>query len=102
MIDRLALVAEARGAIRHHALALGGADGGAEVGLLAEAAFALPAFRGVERNDVVAGLHRDDAGADLADDARALVTEDGGEDALAVETVERVGVGMADAGRLDL
>src|SRR5947209_7650717 len=37
MEHRLALVAEARGAVRHHPLALGGTDRGAEVGFLAEA-----------------------------------------------------------------
>ena len=51
---------------------------------------------------MVAGLHAGDAGADLADHARALMAEDRGEDAFAVEPVERVGVGMADAGRHDL
>ena len=51
---------------------------------------------------MIAGLHGGDAGADLANDARALMAEDGRKNALAVETVERIGVGMADAGRLDL
>ena len=74
--DRLALVAEARGAVGHQALALGGADRGAEIGLLAEAAFALAAFRRVERDHVVARLDRRDAGADLANDAGALMAED--------------------------
>jgi hypothetical protein len=41
-------------------------------------------------------------GADLAHHARALVAEDRGEDALAVQSVERIGVGVADAGRHDL
>ena len=51
---------------------------------------------------MVARLHAGDAGADLADHARALMAEDRGEDSLAVEAVERVGVGVADAGRHDL
>ena len=51
---------------------------------------------------MVARFHRDDAGADLANDAGALMAEDRGEDSLAVQAVERVGVGVADAGRLDL
>ena len=102
MEDRLALVAEARGAVGHHALALGRADRGAEVGLLAEAAFALPAFRRVERDHMVARLHRGDARADLANDAGALMAEDRREDPLAVEAIERVGVGVANSGRLDL
>ncbi|MEH2471598.1 hypothetical protein V1284_003042 [Nitrobacteraceae bacterium AZCC 2299] len=102
MIDRLALVAEARGAVGHHALALGGADRGAEIGLLAQAAFALPAFRRVERDDMIAGFHRADAGPDLANDAGAFMAEDRGKDALAVKPVERIGIGVADAGGLDL
>ena len=100
--DGLALVAEPRGAVGHHALALGGADRGAEIGLLAEAAFALPAFRRVKRDDVIARLHRDHAGADLPHDSRALMTEDRRKNSLAVEAVEGIGVGMTDAGRLDL
>src|SRR5882724_12222716 len=73
VIDRLALEAEAAGAVGHHALALGGADRGAEIGLLAETAFALAAFGRVKRNDVVAGFHRDHAAAHLANDAGALM-----------------------------
>jgi hypothetical protein len=64
--DRLALVAEAAGAVGHHALALGGADRGAEIGLAAEARLTLAAFGRVERDDVVADFDRGDAGPDLA------------------------------------
>ena len=102
MEDRLALVAEAAGAVGHHALALGRADRGAEVGLAAEARFTLAAFGRVERDDVVAGLHAGHAGADLAHHRPRPLAEDRREDALAVEAVERVGVGVADAGRHDL
>ena len=42
------------------------------------------------------------AGADLAHDARALVAEDRREHALRIGARQRVGVGVADAGRLDL
>src|SRR5262245_60201990 len=98
VIDRAALVGEAAGAVGHHALALCGADRGAEIGLVAQAAFALAAFGRVERDHVIAGFHRRHALADLADDAGALVAEDGWKDSLAVEAVERVGVGVADAG----
>ena len=42
------------------------------------------------------------ARAHFAHDARAFMAEDRGEDAFAVEAVERVGVGVADAGGLDL
>jgi len=51
---------------------------------------------------MVAGLHRDDARPYLADDAGSFVAEDRGENSLAVETVQRVGIGMANPGRLDL
>ena len=72
----VAVAAEARGAVRHHALALRGADRGAEIGAPRETGFALPAFRRVERDDVIADFERRHAGADLAHDARALVAED--------------------------
>ena len=51
---------------------------------------------------MVARLHRGDAGPDFANDAGALMAEDRGEDSLAVEAVQRVGIGVADSGRLDL
>ncbi len=51
---------------------------------------------------MVARLHRGDARADFAHDARAFMAEDRREDALAVEAIERIGVGVADAGRHDL
>src|SRR6202140_3855588 len=100
--DRLAFVAEARRAIGHQALALRRADCGAQVGLAAEAAFALAAFGRVQRYHMVAGLHRGDALSDLPDDAGTLVAEDRGEDSLAIESVKRIGVGVANSRRLDL
>src|SRR3546814_15429035 len=73
--DRLALVAEPRRAVGHQPLALGGADRGAEVGLTRQAAFALAAFGGVERDYMVAGLDAGDARADLAHPARTTSEE---------------------------
>src|SRR5260221_7244534 len=102
MVDRLALVREAAGTVGHHALALGRADRGAEVGLAAEARLTLAAFGRVQRDDVVARLDAGDARPDLAHDARTLMAEDRREQPFAVEPVERVGIGMADAGRHDL
>ena len=67
---------EAAGAVRHQALALRGADRGAEIGLARQAGWALPAFRRVERDDVVALLDRGDALADIDDDAGAFMAED--------------------------
>ena len=102
VVNLLALVGEARGAVRHQALALGGADGGAQVGLARQAGRALAAFRRVERDDVVALLHRGDAGSDIDNDARALMAEDRREQALGVRAREGELVGVADAGGLDL
>src|SRR5580692_97144 len=101
VIDGLALVAEARGAIGHYPFALGGADRRAQIGLLAKAAFALAAFGSVERNDVVARLHRGHAGANFAHDTGTLMAEDGWKEAFTVKAVERVGIRVANAGRLD-
>ena len=63
---------------------------------------ALPAFRRVERNDVVALLQRGHAGADIDDDARALVAEDRREQPFRIGAGAGEFVGVADAGRLDL
>ena len=102
VIDRLALVAEPRRAVRHQALALRCADRGAQVRLAGQAAFALAAFRRVERDHMIARLHAGHAGADFAHDARALMAQHAREDALGVQPVQRVGIGMADAGGHDL
>ena len=51
---------------------------------------------------MVAGFQRGDAGADLAHDAGAFMAEDRREDAFRVGARQRVGVGVADAGRHDL
>ena len=102
MVDLLAADGEARAAVRHQALALRAADGLAQVGLLAQAVFALAAFRRVQRNHVVAFLQRGHARAHVHHDAGALVAEDGREDAFRVGAGERVVVGVADAGGLQL
>src|SRR5882762_2058517 len=52
----LALEGEARGAVRHHALALGYADSLAQVGLAGQAELAGSAFGGIQRNHVIAGF----------------------------------------------
>ena len=102
MGDRLAVAREPAGAVRHQALALGGADGDAEIGLAAEAVFALPAFRRVERNDVIALLQRGHTLADIHHHARTLMAEDGGENAFRVAAREGEFVGMANTGGLYL
>jgi hypothetical protein len=102
MVDRLVPEAEARRSVGHQALALGGANRRAEVGLLRQARFTLAAFGGVERDDVVADLHRGDSGPDLADDPGAFMAEDRRKDSLRILALQRVGVGVADPGRHDL
>ena len=102
VMDGLAAIRKAAGAVRHQSLALRGADGRAQVGLARGAALALAALRRVERDDVIACFQRPDAGADVHHDARAFVAEDRREQALRIGAGERVLVGVADAGGLDL
>src|SRR5437870_3529668 len=63
----LAAEREAAAAIRHHALPLRSTYRLAQVGLAAQAVFALPALRGVERNDVIAFFHAADPGPYIED-----------------------------------
>src|SRR3546814_15173464 len=102
MKDRLSLIAEPAGAVGHHALALGRPDRGAQVRFLAEAGFALAAFGRVERDDMVADLHRGYARAHLAHDSSAFMAKDRREDALRILALQRVSVGMAGARRHEL
>lgn len=96
MEQLLALVREARGAVRHQALALGSAYGLAQVGLAREAELALAAFRGVQRDHMVAHGHRGHALAYRFDDRAAFMAEDRREDAFRVGTGQGVGIGVAD------
>ncbi len=98
MVDRLAVIAEAAGAVGHQALALGGAHRAAQVGLAGLAEFALAAFGGIQRNHVIADLHRSHALTDRFDHTAALVTENAGKYAFAVLTGQGVGIGMANTG----
>jgi hypothetical protein len=77
------------------------ADRLAEIGLLTEAIVALAAFGGVERDDVVALPEAGNARADIDDDPRPFMAENGGKQAFRIGARERVGVGVADASRLD-
>ncbi len=101
MIDGRAFIAEPGGAVGHQPCSLRRADRGAQVGLAAEAAFALAAFGRVERDHVIAGLYAGDARADFAHDPCAFVAEHAGEDALGIQPIQRIGVGMANARRHD-
>jgi len=98
MVDRLALIAEAGGAVGHQTLALSGANRAAEVGLARLAELALPAFGGIERNHVIADGNRRDALAHRLDDSAALVAEDAGEHALRILAGKRVRIGVAHTG----
>lgn len=84
MVELLSLAGKARGAVRHDALALGSANGTAEVGLSALAELALAALSGVEGDNMVADLDVVDVGANRLDNTTALVAEDDRELALGV------------------
>src|SRR5579862_2081965 len=102
VVQRLAIERKPRRAVGHHALALGGADRGAQVGLAREARRAIAAFRDVERDYVVTLLYGRHAGADIDDDAGALVAEDRRKQPLGIRARQGELIGVADAGRLDL
>ncbi|MNG95414.1 hypothetical protein D3C79_544500 [compost metagenome] len=92
----LTFVGEARGAVRHQALALGGANGLAQVGLAGTAELALAALWGVERDHVIADGNRGHALTDGFDNGTAFMAKDRREDAFRVGTGQGVGVGVAD------
>jgi hypothetical protein len=93
---------KARGAVRHHALTLGGADCGAEIGLARQTGRTFPAFRGVERNDMVAFFHRGDARADVNYDARAFVAQNGRKQSLGIGAGASELISVTDPTGLDL
>src|SRR5882762_4366214 len=98
----LAAQRKSAAAIGHHALALRDAYRLAQIGLAGETVLALPAFGGVERNNVIAFFHAGDPRARFDHYARTLVAENRREQTLGVGARAREFVGMADAGRLDL
>jgi len=98
--DGLAIDRETRRAVGHQALALGAADGLAQVGLARQAELAVAALGRVEGDHVVARLQPGHAGAHLQHHAGALMAQDGGEQAFGVGAAEGVVVGVADAGGL--
>ena len=102
MENRLALIAEPACAIGHQPLALRRADRGAQVGLARQAAFALPAFRRVQRNDMVARAYTGHASTDFTHNACTLMPQHRGKNALAVKTIQRIRISMANAGCHDL
>lgn len=97
MAQLLAVAREPGGAVGQVAEALLVADREAAVGATAAAVQALAALGREERDDVVADDQRRDPGADLLDDAGALVAEHAGGVAGRVGTGRGVEVGVADA-----
>src|ERR1700676_4508767 len=89
------------GAVRHHALALSGADCSAQIGFPRRARFALPAFGRVERNDMIAFAQAGDAGAHVDDDPGAFVAQYRRKQALRVGARTRKLIRMANPAGLD-
>ena len=102
MENRLALIAEPACAIGHQPLALRRADRGAQVGLARQAAFALPTFRRVQRNDMVARAYTGHASTDFTHNACALMPQHRRKNALAVKAIQRIRISMANARRHNL
>ena len=102
MVQRLALVRKARGAVGHDAFALRGANGHAQVGFARLAKQTFAALGGVERNDVVARLNAGDPFAHLDHNARALMAQHDRKQPFGVFARERESVRVADAGVRDL
>ena len=102
VVDGFAAERKTRGAVGHQALALGSADRGAEIGLARKAGRALPAFRRVQRNNVIAFFHTGDAATDIDNHARALMAEDRRKQPFGVSARQCEFVGVANAGGLDL
>jgi hypothetical protein len=101
VIDGLAFIRKARRPVWHHPFALGCPDRGAKIGLARQTAFALSTFWGVERNYMIARFDAGDASAYFAHHSCALMTENTGEYAFAVQSVQCVSISMADSGGHD-
>src|SRR5690606_31982889 len=102
VVNGLPVIRETRGAVGHEAFTLGSTNRHTQVGFAGFAEQALATLGGVQRDDMVAGL---DAGyplANLYNNARAFVTQHGGENTFGIVTRQRESVGMAHAGMRDL
>ena len=102
MVDRVVAEPETAGAVGHDSASLGFADRLAEIGLARQAVFALAALRRVQRDNVVSRREPRHSGADLDHHAGAFVAQNGGEEALGIQTGQGEGVGMAYPRRFDL
>ncbi len=97
-VQHLAVQREARSAIGHQALALGGAHGATQVGLAREAEFALAALGGIQRDHMIARLQAGHARPDRFDNPGAFMPQHRRKQPLRVFAGERVSIGVADAG----
>ncbi|MNV38993.1 hypothetical protein D3C71_1305570 [compost metagenome] len=102
VVDRLAVVREAAGAIRHHALPLRRAHGGAQVGLATLAEQALATLGGVQRDHMITRLHRGHALAHFHHDAGTFMAQHAREQAFRIIAGQRERIGMTDTGVGDL
>ena len=102
MVERLTVVREASGSIRHQTFALGSTHGHAQVGLARLAEQAFSALCGVERDHVVARLYAGHTLPHLHDDACALMPEHDREKAFRIVARKGKGIGMTHAGMRDL
>ena len=98
MQDLLAVRGETAGPVRHQPLALGDANGLAEIGFAGRAEWAITAFRGIQRDDVVPGLDAGDTLANFLHHAAALVAKDGRKRAFRIVAGQGIGVRMANSG----
>ena len=98
MIDGLAVLVEAAGAIGHQPLALGFADFPAQVGFAGQAEFALATFGGIQGNNVIADGNTGNAFTNRLYNAAAFMAKDGWKVALGILTREGKRIGVAYTG----
>src|SRR5215210_4249659 len=102
VMHHAAVIGKTAGAVGHHALALGGADFLAEIGLGIEAVFTLATLGRVKRDDMIVPFQRGDARAKLAHYPGALMAHDGRKQTFGIRPGDGELIGVADAARLDL
>ena len=88
---------KARAAVGHDTLALGRSDRRAQIGLARQTRRALPAFRHVGRDHVIAAFHRRHIAPDLDHETGAFMAQDRGKQAFRIGTRAGEFVGVADA-----
>jgi hypothetical protein len=87
---------------RHQPFALGSANGGAKIGLVRGARFALPALGRVERNHMIAFTQRGHARSEVDHDARPFVSQNRGKQPFRIRARAREFVRVTDSAGLDL